>query len=285
LKLQAHSCDRGKNDGAYSKKSSSDHSQDSSEGPQNYSSASEVRVRKVLPRRGDGSFSTLSSSQYHGNTRRIQFSNKDRVSGKLRRGNLSDLSYSGTSASRGSGDSDASGGNSKAASAERNDSSPSPEDINATAAERASDGGDDSAGKTSSDSAQEMAGLKRNKNLMIKNKMISYCKNNADQELPSSSCSDDGDDSTSAKSTSNYWTNNSGTESDSGRMLYAPQGAASPTLTEQAVCPCFCSSGTSEQQEAKREWMNLLESRPRYQDEEAVKLWLLQIMQAAQNTV
>jgi hypothetical protein len=94
-------------------------------------------------------------------------------------------------------------------------------------------------------------------NFMLKEKNISYFKNEENEDLPYSSCSDDAD-SSSVKSTSNVGDvgrgNQSGGEGSSsessGGLLYARSGAESPSSSQDAVCPCLCALGTRKKREA-----------------------------------
>ena len=93
-----------------------------------------------------------------------------------------------------------------------------------------------------------------------------------DQNSPSS-CSD-GDDDSEQKAAASQ--DECHTNSDDSFYL------ESVSSSQKAVCPCICTAGTEHEQKMKRSWMELLERKPKYPNEQAMKMWLLQVMDTVQ---
>jgi len=228
-----------------------------------------------ISRAGDRSMSSLSSSQYHDESRRtIDVDTGNETHANSRGNNLSDLS---SSASSSHGSNLAHGAAIKGQFDTRFNrftvtetadyvSTSQSKSLGQQNEERQDESGDSILQTTKAYSSAHKCNTAPK--LTIKDTTLSWA-NDVEDQNSSSSCSDGDDDSEQKAAASQDVCH---TNSDDSFYL------ESVSSSQKAVCPCICTAGTEHEQKMKRSWMELLERKPKYPNEQAMKMWLLQVM-------
>ena len=230
---------------------------------------------------GDRSMSSLSSSQYHAESRMIVVESGSRETGNSRSNNLSDLS---SCASSSNGSNSAKGRiHSKVCGKQKEQGENSCEISSFERAARSKhtqDKDQDASEDSGQQSSVEFRGYQKmdsTSNFMIQDKSLFWF-NDENKRNPPSSCSDDGYISESALGNADHKLSADDsiyTQSEDSFIL------DSVSSSQQAVCPCMCALRGDEDVRLRRAWMNLLERKPKHADKDAMKSWLLQVMQTA----